>query len=84
MGVGVCDYLTKEDYIKVSYRYYGHCIAKGAEVGPMMAEIFGKETGFCKGKGGSMHIADFSVKDDGCKWGSWRGLQFGSRGGFGF
>ena len=61
VGVGVCDYLTKEDYITSTHRGHGHCIAKGAEVGPMMAEIFGKETGFCKGKGGSMHIADFSV-----------------------
>lgn len=61
VGVGVCEYLTKEDYITSTHRGHGHCISKGAEVAPMMAEIFGKETGFCKGKGGSMHIADFSI-----------------------
>ena len=61
VGVGVCHYLNQEDYITSTHRGHGHCIAKGAAVAPMMAEIFGKVTGFCKGKGGSMHIADFSV-----------------------
>jgi pyruvate dehydrogenase E1 component alpha subunit len=61
IAVGVCANLTDKDYITSTHRGHGHCIAKGAKVGPMMAEIFGKKPGYCKGKGGSMHIADFSV-----------------------
>lgn len=61
IGVGVCAALDTSDMITSHHRGHGHCIAKGAKVKPMMAEIFGKETGACKGKGGSMHIADFSV-----------------------
>ena len=61
VAVGVCANLTDHDYITSTHRGHGHCIAKGARLGPMMAEIFGKKTGYCKGKGGSMHIADFSV-----------------------
>lgn len=60
-GVGVCENLEKTDYIESTHRGHGHCIAKGANVKPMMAELFGKATGYCKGKGGSMHIADFSI-----------------------
>ncbi|WP_221568390.1 thiamine pyrophosphate-dependent dehydrogenase E1 component subunit alpha [Alkalihalobacillus sp. TS-13] len=50
--------LQKEDKITSTHRGHGHCIAKGAETNRMMAELFGRETGYCKGKGGSMHIAD--------------------------
>lgn len=58
---GICTQLDESDYIMSTHRGHGHTIAKGADVNRMMAEIFGKSTGFCKGKGGSMHIADFSV-----------------------
>ncbi len=50
--------LEPEDYITSTHRGHGHCIAKGAELDPMMAELLGKETGYCRGRGGSMHIAD--------------------------
>lgn len=61
VAAGVCANLTKNDYIESTHRGHGHTIAKGADINRMMAEIFGRKTGFCKGKGGSMHIADFSV-----------------------
>lgn len=61
VAVGVCANLRKDDYITSTHRGHGHCIAKGAQLKRIMAEIFGKKTGYCKGKGGSMHIADFSV-----------------------
>jgi len=58
IAVGVCAHLTDRDFITSTHRGHGHCIAKGVDVKPMMAEIYGKATGACKGKGGSMHIAD--------------------------
>ncbi len=58
IAVGACAHLTDADYITSTHRGHGHCIAKGVDVVPMMAELFGKATGSCKGKGGSMHIAD--------------------------
>ncbi len=61
VAVGVCSNLRKDDYITSTHRGHGHCIAKGAELKRVMAEILGKKTGYCKGKGGSMHIADFSI-----------------------
>jgi pyruvate dehydrogenase E1 component alpha subunit len=61
VAVGVCSTLRKDDYITSTHRGHGHCIAKGAELKRIMAEILGKKTGYCKGKGGSMHIADFNV-----------------------
>lgn len=61
IATGVCANLTKSDYIESTHRGHGHTLAKGADVNKAMAEIFGRKTGFCKGKGGSMHIADFSV-----------------------
>ena len=61
IATGVCANLTSDDYIASTHRGHGHSIAKGADVSRMMAEIFGKKTGYCKGKGGSMHIADFGV-----------------------
>jgi len=60
-AVGVCSVLRKNDYMATTHRGHGHMIAKGAELKPMVAELFGKATGYCKGKGGSMHIADFSI-----------------------
>lgn len=61
VAVGVCANLRRDDYITSTHRGHGHCIAKGAQLEKIMAEILGKKTGYCKGKGGSMHIADFSV-----------------------
>ncbi len=61
VAVGVCTNLRKDDYITSTHRGHGHCIAKGADLRKVMAEIMGKETGYCRGKGGSMHIADFSI-----------------------
>ena len=61
VAVGVCSNLRKDDYITSTHRGHGHCIAKGAQLKRIMAEILGKRTGYCKGKGGSMHIADFNV-----------------------
>ncbi len=58
IGVGMCTHLTEKDYITSTHRGHGHCIAKGVDVNSMMAEVYGKATGACKGKGGSMHIAD--------------------------
>jgi pyruvate dehydrogenase E1 component alpha subunit len=56
----VCSHLRDTDYITSTHRGHGHCIAKGGELGRVMAELMGKATGYCKGRGGSMHIADFS------------------------
>ena len=61
IATGVCQHLSYEDRIVSHHRGHGHCIAKGADMKKMMAEIYGKKTGYCKGKGGSMHIADFSI-----------------------
>jgi len=58
VAVGVCSHLGDDDFITSTHRGHGHCIAKGCNVKFMMAELFGKATGYCKGKGGSMHIAD--------------------------
>jgi len=61
IATGVCKHLSQADRIVSHHRGHGHCIAKGADMKRMMAEIYGKKTGYCKGKGGSMHIADFSI-----------------------
>jgi pyruvate dehydrogenase E1 component alpha subunit len=58
VAVGVCEALNLDDYITSTHRGHGHCLAKGAAIDRMFAELLGKEAGFCKGKGGSMHIAD--------------------------
>ena len=58
VAVGVCEALQSEDYITSTHRGHGHCLAKGASPRLMFAELLGKEAGYCKGKGGSMHIAD--------------------------
>ncbi len=61
VAVGVCAALERTDQIISTHRGHGHCIAKGADLKRMMAELYGRETGYCKGKGGSMHIADFDI-----------------------
>ena len=61
VAVGVCANLGVGDRIVSNHRGHGHCIAKGANLRRMMAEIYGRRSGYCKGKGGSMHIADFSI-----------------------
>ena len=58
IAVGVCEALQPSDYITSTHRGHGHCLAKGAALDRMFAELLGKEAGYCKGKGGSMHIAD--------------------------
>lgn len=60
-AVGACKALNKDDYITSTHRGHGHCIAKGGDVKYMMAELLGRKTGYCKGKGGSMHIADIDI-----------------------
>lgn len=60
-AVGCCTALRPDDYITSTHRGHGHCIAKGGDVRLMMAELLGKATGYCKGKGGSMHIADIDA-----------------------
>ena len=57
IAVGVCENLQRDDYITSTHRGHGHLIAKGGDLNKMMAEVMGKSTGYCKGKGGSMHIA---------------------------
>ena len=59
--VGACQALNRTDYITSTHRGHGHCLAKGGEPQKMMAELFGKATGYCRGKGGSMHIADTAL-----------------------
>lgn len=61
VAVGVCEQLGPKDYIVSTHRGHGHCIAKGCDVQAMMKEIYGRRDGLCKGKGGSMHIADVGV-----------------------
>jgi pyruvate dehydrogenase E1 component alpha subunit len=60
-AVGVCEHLADDDFIVSTHRGHGHCIAKGCDVKAMMKEIYGRADGLCKGKGGSMHIADVSI-----------------------
>jgi acetoin:2,6-dichlorophenolindophenol oxidoreductase subunit alpha len=58
VAVGICEALRRDDYVTSTHRGHGHCLAKGASPDRMFAELLGKEAGYCKGKGGSMHIAD--------------------------
>jgi len=58
VAVGICEALQQDDYITSTHRGHGHCLAKGASPDRMFAELLGKEAGYCRGKGGSMHIAD--------------------------
>ena len=59
--VGACQAIEIKDYIISNHRGHGHCIARGADMGKMMAELFGKSTGYCKGRSGSMHITDMEL-----------------------
>lgn len=59
VAAGVCAHLTDSDLIASTHRGHGHCIAKGCSLSGMLAELYGRESGLCKGRGGSMHIADF-------------------------
>lgn len=61
VAVGACAAIEPEDYITSTHRGHGHCIAKGGDIKLMMAELMGKATGYCQGKGGSMHIADLNI-----------------------
>ncbi|HIJ64837.1 MAG TPA: thiamine pyrophosphate-dependent dehydrogenase E1 component subunit alpha [Candidatus Hydrogenedentes bacterium] len=61
VAVGVCQALRQQDYLLTTHRGHGHVLAKGADMNRMMAEIMGKETGYCHGRGGSMHIADVAL-----------------------
>src|SRR6476659_3116170 len=61
VAVGVCSALNRGDRIMSTHRGHGHCSAKGADLNRMVAELYGRQTGYCKGKGGSMHIADFEI-----------------------
>lgn len=61
VAAAICNFLRKDDYIVSTHRGHGHCLAKGAKLDRMFAEIMGKETGYCKGRGGSMHIADINT-----------------------
>lgn len=61
IAVGVCSVLRKDDFIVSTHRPHGHYIAKGGKIDRLMAELFGKETGCCQGRGGSMHVGDFSI-----------------------
>ena len=61
IAVGICAALRRDDYITSTHRGHGHCLAKGASIDLMFAELLGKEAGYCHGKGGSMHIADQST-----------------------
>ena len=61
VAVGTCSALRKDDYVVSTHRGHGHCIAKGADPKLMMAELFAKSTGYCKGKGGSMHVAALDI-----------------------
>lgn len=61
VAAGVSYWLRDDDYISSTHRGHGHCLAKGAEFEPMMAELLGREGGYCRGRGGSMHIADFKL-----------------------
>jgi acetoin:2,6-dichlorophenolindophenol oxidoreductase subunit alpha len=59
VAAGICAHLTDSDFISSTHRGHGHCIAKGCSMRDMLAELYGRDNGLCKGRGGSMHIADF-------------------------
>ncbi len=63
VAVGACHAIKKDDYITSTHRGHGHCLAKGGQLKEMMAELCGKSTGYCKGRGGSMHIADVETRN---------------------
>ena len=61
VATGICAHLTDDDLIASTHRGHGHSLAKGCSIAGMLAELYGRETGLCKGRGGSMHIADFEI-----------------------
>jgi TPP-dependent pyruvate/acetoin dehydrogenase alpha subunit len=61
VATGACAALREDDYIVSTHRGHGHCIARGGQLNKMVAEVLGRETGYCKGRGGSMHIADIAT-----------------------
>ena len=65
VAVGVCEALRVDDYVTSTHRGHGHLVAKGGDVARMMAELMGKATGYCGGKGGSMHINGANLTVDG-------------------
>jgi len=77
IAAGVCQALQEDDYIVSTHRGHGHCLAKGAGPGSMMAELLGKTTGCCRGRGGSMHIADVGTRNLGANGLVAGGLGFG-------
>ena len=81
VAVGVCSQLTEQDWIASTHRGHGHFLAKGGDPHAMIAEIFGRATGICHGKGGSMHVADFSQRHSGRQ--RHRGRRHRARGGCG-
>ncbi|MFH1761456.1 MAG: thiamine pyrophosphate-dependent dehydrogenase E1 component subunit alpha [bacterium] len=83
IAVGVCTALDKKDYITSTHRGHGHCIAKGADIRKMVAELLGKETGYCRGLGGSMHIADVTAGNLGANGIVGGGLPMGVGAGLG-
>ena len=83
-AVGVCMAMRPDDVIVSNHRGHGHTIAKGAELAPMMAELLGKETGYCRGRGGSMHIAAFETGSLGALPVVGSGLALGVGAGIGF
>src|SRR4030042_1465196 len=83
IAVGVCAALDDRDYITSTHRGHGHCIARGAEIKRMVAELFGKKTGYCRGLGGSMHIADFSSGNIGANGIVGGGIPIGAGGALG-
>lgn len=84
MAAAICAQLSDEDYIASTHRGHGHCIAKGADLGRALAELMGKATGYCKGRSGSMHIADFSKGNLGANAIVGGGLPIATGGGLAF
>src|SRR5688572_7525379 len=78
VATAACANLREDDYIVGTHRGHGHCIAKGASVDRMMAELMGRETGYCRGLGGSMHIADVEANILGCNGIVAAGLPLGT------
>src|SRR5688500_8284373 len=78
VAAGACAALREDDYIVGTHRGHGHCIAKGADVGRMMAELMGRRDGYCRGLGGSMHIAALDLNILGCNGIVAAGLPIGT------
>ena len=79
IAVGMCAALREQDYITSTHRGHGHCIARGADIRKMTAELLGRATGYCRGRGGSMHIADMSAGNLGANGVVGAGTPLGDR-----